>query len=180
MMSDTNNLIESYHYQLKYIYARGRRCGRMDELVKLLCEVVWPAYIGRRESRVRDAERPKAVRADEVHGYAVGYLLRAYNALNVLDASLGLGSCVADVANALEAAPPVIAVVADASCECAANRKDVCAHVEALAQSCPLDLAMMRRGAQEIGKPAAASLDPSSRLGLTTHSRNRPLPLVLQ
>ena len=61
--------------------------------------------------------------------------------------ALGFGSCVGDIVNAHKAAPPVAAVVADASCECAASRKDVCVHVEALAQRCPLDLAMMRRGA---------------------------------
>ena len=50
--------------------------------------------------------------------------------------ALGFGSCVGVIVSAHKAAPPVAAVVADASCECAASRKDVCVHVEALAQRC--------------------------------------------
>ena len=181
MMSDTNNLIESYHYQLKYIYARGQRCGRMDTLIELLCHVVWPAYIGRRQSRVDDAERPPAVREDEVHVHSVKYLLTGYNALNVHDEALGVGTCVGDIANAHKAAPPVVAAVADASCECDASRKDVCVHVEALAQRCPLDLAMMRRGAEEIGAPAAAASDPPSPPRSSTLATHKPPPpLALQ
>ena len=105
MMSDTNNLIESYHYQLKYIYARGQRCGRMDALIALLCHVVWPAYIARRKSRVEDAERPTAARADVVHENSVKYLLAEYNTLNVGNEALGFGSCVGDIVNAHKAAP---------------------------------------------------------------------------
>lgn len=163
-MSDTNNLIESYHHQLKYVHARGRRCGRMDDFVKLMCHTVWPAYIACRESRVLEAERSRAERADEVHDHAVDYLTTAYGALEVVDEALGAGSCVAEVHNAGELVPPHVAFVVDCSCQCAVSRKDVCVHTEALAQRCPLNLEMMRLGAEEIGEPPPRRLHQPSHL----------------
>lgn len=157
--SDTNNLIESYHNQAKHNLAAGRRFGRLDQLLAFLCNTVFPWYFIRRQHRVSGAERSGAGRADLKHDTAVGAYLAAPGKLTVTDASIGCACCAA--VGAADLTKSHVAVLGDGSCECLENRKDVCAHVEALSRlpeeepSCRLDLGMMRRTAAELGEPRA-------------------------
>ena len=158
--SDTNNLVERFFLALKYTFSRGRVLRRVDDLLKLLLTEVFPFYVTARMRRTSGAEFATADALDLSHANDVAFLVNitghhGSGALVFVQEALGLANC----DSRSEAGLSYTLAVADGSCQCPANRDDVCKHVEAAAQLCPLTVPMMKAGAASIGKWCAEGWD---------------------
>lgn len=122
---------------------------RVDALLQTLLCKVFISYICTRATRLEGSDYTKAECLQRRHDLNVAYLADTANAaLSIEDESIGHAICNSRSDPKLS----YCVVVGDCSCECGANRDDICHHLEAAARRAPLTLCMMRRAAEAIGE----------------------------
>jgi hypothetical protein len=97
--------------------------------------------------RTSGAEWTRADRLDRNHKFDVEYLTKTPGMIIPIQADIGHACC----RSRTDSTKTYNLAVGDCSCDCAANRDDICKHVEATSVTLPLTIQCMRATAQYIG-----------------------------